>query len=743
MAVGYSTGTVSLFAAKYPTNSQLRSGHSSPITHLKFIPGHAALASLDEQGTLRIFDLDTLGFCFEYKVPIAPTCMGIFAGTSWLLVGTEGGRVYFVDAVNGRKSDFSIGCLTKPVSPVVAVESHPIEAEKILIAYSEGTCVVCDIGKASVSEKAMVLSKHRFEHPEALRQPVQGSDSAHVAELADPWLLCAGWSPTGDRFAATYSNGVVAVFGPDAGPAPVVARTIQCPDIQQSENAIAAAAAMDRKLRSLKHVRWCTYVEQNQSFLVVTSGSTPGFQSHIHILGTKTRESNIKSSRDITTADSYETVSPLVAFGTIPSQSPWRNGNDRLCGLVVLSGRQTYAQVLQIQPDLRILRLDGLPGELDWCIAPAISQFCAEGELSTAMGNALRQLLQCNIPPAANSTSVDISEAAKHPTNISQLYCCVDDSNILSLWCTASNRLYRCKGIGLDLVYLLRLVGAEGQITSASLCALNGMLAIGTSTGETFICMLSGDLWAPLAQTYTPFEDLREAALKLYSQQPKELLASITPQPTRPQSAHTDVTLSKQAASVHRIRSASLHEGNIFRRKSKRLSSSFGTLFRRGSSASGHLKSESKQSMGSDDALEASARNLLAAVSSAASIESDLTRPPHIDSGAWGEQLDRFNAEMSPRVHGIRFGPDEQHRLAGSHRLDSKSPEQSEPQSQLYLLPFMLARFACCRVANVVAGQNGMIAVLYNNGAVVVIDAIGQCVVLVDNINLAPASGST
>ncbi|KAJ1855138.1 Syntaxin-binding protein 5 [Coemansia sp. RSA 638] len=740
LAIGHSTGTISLFAAKYPTNSHLPTTNS-PITHLWFVPGHAALAALDKHGMLRIFDLDTLRECFSYAVPLAPTCMRGFAGTTWLLVGTENGRVYFVDAVNGRKSDFSLGCLTKPTAPVVAVESHPVEVEKILVAYANGVCVVCDMGKAEVSEREMVVSKHWFEHPEALRPVAQESEPGNFT-ASGPWLQSAGWSPTGDRFVATFSNGVIAIFNPSAGPAPVVARTIQCADIQQPEQA-KAAAQMDRSLLSLGHVRWCTHADHDQSFLVVSSGSSLGHQSKIHILGTQSRESNVKHSRDISVGDSFDTESPLVAISTVPSASPWRNGNDGVGGLVVLIGRKTHVRMLQIRSDLRLEWHDGLPGELKWCMSPAVQQVCADGELSTALCKALEQ--QCNMLQSLPSSS---SACAEVSARISQLYFCISNSDMMSLWCTAGERLYCYDETGLDLAYLSRLVGAEGQVTSASLCGLNGLLALGTDTGETIICVLTSDPWASLAQTHTQFDQLRTTGLEYYAQRANK---DHVPEPPNVRALNSHEHMQeKRVPSVPRIRSVSLHEGGFIRRKSKRLSSSFGTLFRRGSSASGHLKAALKD----PDEVEAGAQNIRAAVSG--DVEAGMARSAQIDSRVWSEQLDRVCAEMSPMVHGLRFDVDEQGRLKGRH---APEPAQSLPESaqsltesaeaktdqmpRLCVQPFMLARFACTSVASVVAGQSGLVAILYHNGAIAVVDVTGQSVVLADNINLTPDANVT
>ncbi|KAJ2522655.1 Lethal(2) giant larvae sro7 [Coemansia sp. RSA 1939] len=163
-AIGYVSGKIRLFSEKLSTHVELGIERSSEIRHLVVLSSQPVVAAIDGLGTLWVFDTDIQRLCFSYNVPLAPTCVGLIADTSWLLIGTEAGRVYFVDVLEGKKSDFSIGCQIRPPSPVVSVAPHPLETEKLLIAYSEGTCVVCDLGKASGSEKAMVLTRHKYEH---------------------------------------------------------------------------------------------------------------------------------------------------------------------------------------------------------------------------------------------------------------------------------------------------------------------------------------------------------------------------------------------------------------------------------------------------------------------------------------------------------------------------------------------------------------------------------------------------
>ncbi|KAJ2455190.1 Lethal(2) giant larvae sro7 [Coemansia sp. RSA 2336] len=706
LAVGYSNGSIRLFT-QHATSTRLHTNSTSAITHIKFITGHAALACIDHAGLLRVFDLETLEFCFDYQVPIAPTCISSFAGTSWVLVGTEGGRVYFVDCVNGCKSDYSIGCLAKPVAPVAAVETHPLETEKILIAYANGTAVVCDLGKASESERAMTVGKYSYELP------------SELATSKDVWILDAGWSPAGDKIAVSYSNGVIAIFASNGGSKhPMIARTIQCPDIQTPESTQQAATTMASKLSCLGSIRWCTHGETDRSFLIVTSGSTIKLQSYIHILSTNAKNADVKCSQDIVLESSFELPASLLSISTVTSSSPWRNGNDGVVELVALVGQRTFVQRLRILPDLHVTS-SSLPGELEWYIVPVAQQFAVEGALSTVLSKALL----CSA--TADTAVPDSSNKA-----VSQLYCCVDDTNTLSFWCTVGQRLCHCAGVSLNTDFLFRMVGAEGQIASIHFCALSGLLAMGTDSGETFLCLLTTDSRESLAQQYTPTNQLRKLALQYYNMRPQQPQRPPTTQSSRPHSTQVD-SPDQQHLGLQRHRSASLHDGGFIKRKSKRLSSSFGMLFRRGSSASGHIRESSKRE---DDASKAA-----------------LPRDTDIDTMAWKQQLDKLTLEMTSMVYGLQFDPQQQQQLLSGHTqsTDASSSHSSMDMSkqkdgslQLFILPFMLARFVCCSVVKVVAGEHGLVAIAYSNGALVVVDAINQKAVLADNINLSPKADS-
>ncbi|KAJ2805963.1 Lethal(2) giant larvae sro7 [Coemansia guatemalensis] len=761
IAVGRATGVIDMFSARHTTSSRMHSGQDSAIEHLIFVAGEAALAAINSQGQLLVFDLDTLAFCFAYSVPIAPTCVALFPGTSWLLVGTEAGRVYFVDAVAGRKANFSVDCLVKPVSSVAAVEPHPIESERFLIAYADGNCVVCDLGKASVSSRAMVLSRHKFDHPTTLKQrlsPGPGSDIP--AETIEPWLLSAGWSPTGERLVASYSNGVLCIFGANSGTAPLVARTIQCSDILSANSeTIAAATGMDRKMRNLQHVRWCTHEKLDQSFLIVTSGSTSSFQSYIHVFGTKTSDANVKSSRDVTALECYGLRAPLTGLCTIPSVSPWRSGRDGVRSLAILSGRPTQVSLLEITASMRLRQSEKLLGELEWCSGPAELICRAEGRLNTALGKLLAGTLSYCISEGTDSAYAGSPDIDTLSQTIKQLFCCANSSGMISLWCIADQRLQCCKSVELDLQYLSRLLGIEGRILFMSLCSLSGLLAIGMDSGEVIICMLTEDKQAPLAQSYTPLEKLREQASTYYNTGPPAVEAHSTredesqpsgaPSPcsgARPHSTQVYSTKDeKQTSGVQRERSVSIADGNLVRRGSKRLSSTFGTLFRRGSVArensSRSKKADAKSGAALNGIYEASIENIKAASDKYSS--TSLGNLSQVDMGAWKEQTHRLNIEMSQMLYGLQLDPTEHQGIYHEKQLNDSNASASAdatPIPRPYVVPYLLARFYKCAISGITSSLDGLVAITYEGGALVVIDAVNQRTLLADNINRVPGT---
>ncbi|KAJ1734624.1 Syntaxin-binding protein 5 [Coemansia biformis] len=773
IAVGYATGAVRLFFAGHPLSTEVRLGGSSPIRHLAFVPGDPALAAIDSQGVLRVLDTDTLEVCFAFDIPLPPTCIGLIPGTSWLLVGTNAGRVYFVDAVEGRKSDFSIGCLATPTSPVAAVEAHPVEAEKILVAYASGECVVCDLGRASDSEKAMVLSRHRFEHPPALTQQ-HPQDAGTDAGPAAPRLSGAGWSPTGERFAAAYSSGVVCVFNAAAGAAPVAARVVQCPDLRTLEGGDGAAVGdADRGMRALRGIRWCTHAQLDRSFLVVDSEATTGTQAQIHILEAKCRDTNVKSSRDIASGGSYALPSPLLAVTSVPGMSPWRNGNDGVRYLAVIAGRRPRVQLLDILPSMHLRPSKELPDELEWCLAAPRSLHRAAGELNSALGRFLAGTFRRGQPVPAEGIATDPRAPSAAPQKIARLYCCIDGSDKLSFWCAADGRLQRCHGLDLDLRRLARLVGVDGEATSVSLCAQIGLLAVGMASGEVLLAMLTSDPWASHAQRYTPLAELQGQAAVYYRQQsstgpraPKHSREARGGQPpglrldTGLQSLQAAPTLGSEPANPAAPRTTSLHEAGLLRRGSKRISASFGTLFRRASLTSEFTDKRQRDRRATAVADHGSRLRGFAAhqrkAAASADVGADLARPAQINAGDWSEQLGRMNGDMSQMLFGLRFDIDEQQRIFGAGQPTEAPAEGTgtpmpgagasprvESTPRPYAMPFMLARFVNRRVSCVATARDGLAAVAYECGAIVVIDGFRQRTLLADNINMVPAATSS
>ncbi|KAJ2710479.1 Lethal(2) giant larvae sro7 [Coemansia spiralis] len=733
VAVGYATGAVRLFVAGDPASIEIRAGGASPVQHLVFVPGEPALAAIDDQGVLRVLDTDTLQMCFEFTIPVRPTCTGLIPGTSWLLVGTDVGRVYFVDVVEGRKADFSIGCLTSPASPVAAVEAHPVEAEKIMVAYASGECVVSDLGRASGSEKSMVLNRHRLE-----QSPGIG--------LVVSQLIAACWSPAGDRLAAVYSNGTLCVFGTAAGAAPIATATVSSPSV----------SASDGGPRTIRNLRWCTHAEHDCSFLVVTSQTMGGAGPQLHMYGTRGRDAGVKSSRDISHGESRALDSPLLAICAVPRTSPWRGGNDEVRFLAALTGQPGRVQLLDILPNMSLRPSSELPDELEWCrVAPRIVHR-ASSELNTALSRFLAGTFRRGQPvPAAGAGAAAESQA------ITQLYCCVDDADVLSVWCVASGRLQRCHGLGLDLRRLARLAGIEGEVSSVSLCAQIGLLAVGMAGGEVLLALLTGDPWSALAQRYTPLNELRMQAATYYSSDAtggQAARRAPAPGPRRnvgsqsAQDAPADAAVA-DGANARAVRPTSLHEAGIFRRSSRRISASFGTMFGRGSTASDPSAQRLPQRRDTAAAVHGSRPRprRKALVSSGAEIGAGLARPAEVVASDWSAQLGPLCAELSRMLFGMRFNMDEQQRIFGSvqpedrrtPKPDAGAAHRIESSPRPFVLPFMLARFVSRPLTSLVTSRDGLVAIAHAYGALVVIDGIHQCAVLADNINMAPAASSS
>ncbi|KAJ2801433.1 Syntaxin-binding protein 5, partial [Coemansia helicoidea] len=740
MAVGYTTGAVRLFVAGRPAGTGVSTGGACPVQHLAFVPGEPALAAIDKRGVLRVLDTDTLNVCFEYTVPVPPTCAGLIPGTSWLMVGTESGRVYFVDVVAGRKADFSVGCLSKPLSAVVAVEAHPVEAEKFLVAYASGECVVGDLGRAAGSEKAMVLSRHRLENP-----PDAG--------MAVVQLRAACWSPTGDRIAAAYSNGVVCVFGTGAGAGPVAAWAIPCPDARAANEAQLVPTGL----------RWCTHAQLDCSFLVAISQTAAGTESYVHTFGTKDRDAGVKSNRDVTDGGTATLDSSLLAIYAIPRASPWRGGNDGVRCLAALVGRPARVQLLEVLPTMGLRPSNELPDELEWCrVAPRIVHRAA-GELNPGLGRFLAGTLRRGQLMAAGSPDVASQEAAAEPQAIARLYCCVDDSDVLSFWCAASRRLQRCHGLGLNLRQLARLAGVEGSVSSVSLCAKSGLLAVGMPGGEVLLALLTSDPWASLAQRYTPLDELREQAAAYYStaaatgsRAPADDRAAHPAPPQDPQTIPDAVAEATEPTDMRASNPTTPHEARLLRRSSKRISASVGMLLRRasliGDSDKGSRERRRTVAAGNDSRRHRMSLPVHRTRASAgADLGADLARPAVVASGDWSEQLGRLSAELSQMLCGMHFNRDEQQRIFGNVQADEASRPKPgagaapriESTPRPYALPFMLARFVGRPITSLAASGDGLVAIAYACGALVVIDSGHQRVLLADNINMAPAADSS
>ncbi|KAJ2747061.1 Lethal(2) giant larvae sro7 [Coemansia sp. BCRC 34301] len=759
LAVGYDSGCIDLYSPRHPTCARLRIGLPGAVAHVKFVPGQPSLAAIDGHGVLRVFDTDTLQLCFSYNVPSLPTCLSLLPGTRWLMVGTEAGRVYFVNSGEGLKSDFSIGSRVQPPSRVVTVESHPIKTEKVLIAYAEGTCVVCDLGKGSLSEREMVLSKHRYEHPEALMQsrrvdPIDDSQlgTTHYAGLLGPQLTGAGWSPSGDQLASTYTNGVFCIFGTGSGPGPIVARTIGFGDALS-----VRAADLERNMQCLKSVRWCTLAGSDQSFLIVTSGAAASYQQIIHVFGT---DSQVKSGSDIVPCEHYSLDTPISCLTTIPSLSPWRNECEGVSGLAFLAGKPAVVKMLELGPRLHLISAtERLPGDLTWSAVPATLIRVAHGDLAPA----LRTLLAPAPMPDRSATD--------HGPNDLQLFSNIDRKGTLSLWYIAKGRLVPCTSVELDARYTSWILGIEGTVVTMDVCARSGLMVLGMDSGEALVCILhNGAHPLPLAPRSMSSGDIRDQAAKYYfvddqatneASGPKACPVSsgVGPESSVAQGELPPSAVPNDLVALQRNRAASVSGSGFIRRSSKRLSTSIGTLLRRGararSTGGSYATSSSGHTGGYEDSLEAGMASLRMSATNC-SPGSELTRPMPIDLEAWKTQQTVVNEELSGMLYGLRLDAAEQTRAGGlgphpkpvsRPRVDSGAPifaDSGHAQPlQPGILPLMLARFFRRKVTSATSSQDGIIALVYEGGVLVVIDSLRQRVLLVDNINQAPSAAHT
>ncbi|KAJ1954902.1 Lethal(2) giant larvae sro7 [Linderina pennispora] len=838
LAVGYSNGSIKLFSPKYPSASRLQTKRTDGIQFLCFVPNTPALAAIDTQGVLWAFDTDTLSVCYAYKLPSLPTAMSVLQGTGWLMVGSENGRVYFVDLVNGKKSDYSIACYAlSPNVPVASVESHPLDSDRILVAYADGGCIVWELRGFEASEKESIKEGFVFDHPSSLKRSVRvpsgvmepglsAMPRVGSVQLVEPRLTGASWAPSGSQFAAVYDNGVVCVFTIGDGPQPAVARTIEHTDVlagQISNRDISAP------LRCLGNVRWCTHANLDQSFLVVCSGSSVTFKQLVHILATGDQAGHVKSGRDVRPLERYELDSSMMALAPLPLRSPWRSGNDGVHGLAITIGRPSAVRVLTVDSALRVARSTRLPGELSWCSTPATVARSAKGTLNLSLFDALPNTIGDGLFGPDGGASERGLSPGDMTNGLSQLLCCADTSGHVSLWCSYSHDLERCVGVCMNYKYVARLLGIEGEITSMDLYASSGMLAVGTGSGETLLCVITEDPRIVLSKKQTPLEELRELSLVYYldaqvmidqamkasiQEEDEEELQLATDETVSPSetvskpsdasegsvkekdgvckeqdealdeqdkaqepdggtqelidiplspasSKHSSTTSSRRSSrrssllnsatglgsrmTLHvRQRSGSLHEGRLTRRLSK--------FVGRHTSLPGELPEEDKLAgivaagLGAVDESQELGSGLAAAMGMP-------SRPMVIDSAVWAARRTRINTEMSEMVHGLRFSAIERE-MVSDIGLPNKPTRANMPNSPVgpddspmspgleqqtpVILPFMLARFHKQRIIDVIAGYDGVVAVIYEGGIVVVVDCVNQAVLLADNLNLEP-----
>ncbi|KAJ2857528.1 Lethal(2) giant larvae sro7 [Coemansia erecta] len=766
LAVGFATGQICLYT--YNRTSAKYSISTTSINFLQFIPAKAVLAVIDDQGMLRVFDTHKMKYCFSYAVPSPPTCVSFIPGTSWLLIGTHSGRVYFVDLLEGRKSDFSIGCRVKPIGPAVTVEPHPMETEKILIGYASGTCVVCDIGKASVSEKDMVLSSYVFDsHPEEFGRCFR--------------LACAGWSPAGDMIVSSFENGVFCIFNTGSGAeiAPVVARTIYhdsvLPD-NKPYNQISAED-LDNSTACLGQVRWCTSTQSNRTFLVLTSGPSIVEQKMIHIFRThgdvSVGSTKLKGSSDIYALEHLELKSPIIALCTMPAESPWKGGNDDVQVLLALIGCPATVQALELSEELRLaVTQRRLPGDMQWCQKPMAFTICqARGKIDKRicrlLDRSLVPLPSLLLKPhgyhrIANSCpeQLGLQQQQQQSSKISQVVCAADIGGIISLWCARDGAFSRCIGLGADLDRLSQLLGIRGKACAIDWYASNGLIVVSMDSGESLFFVVSQDSAVPLAKNKAFCKEISRLSAEYYKNPPpapcdtsiNNVYAGgpdhLAQRGSRVQSTQIGCAPSKRLSMNMRDRAASLNEGNFIRRSSKRLSASIGSVFRRGQT---HDRAH-----GSDIRMASSHKH-----------QSRFSRQMPVDADIWKRRLLATNKELSEKIYGLDLDANERQQVIfnikqhgdkipvpqctrvdsgalacvedGSSRISLDQQLPHDKEQLCVVAPFMMARFFYREIIDTVFGHDGIVAIIYKGGVVVVVDCVKQEVVLADNINQTPS----
>ncbi|KAJ1949256.1 hypothetical protein FBU59_001223, partial [Linderina macrospora] len=555
----------------------------------------------------------------------------------------------------------------------------------------------------------------------------------------------------------------------------------------------------------------------------------------VHILATGDIGSNVKNGRELRPVERYELDTSMMMLTPLPLRSPWRNGNDGVHGLAITAGRPSAVRVLAIDSAMRIGRSTKLPGELSWCSTPASVARSAKGTLNLSLFDALPNTIGDSLFGPDGATSERGLSPGDMTNGLSQLLCCADTSGCVSLWCSYSHDLERCIGVCMNYKHVARLLGIEGEITSMDLYASSGMLAVGTASGETLLCVITEDPRIVLSSKQTPLEELRELSLVYYldaqvmvdqamrasiqeedeeeegvqttdetvtpsetvskpsdtsdgsvkdkdmslkeqdqslkeqdaeTQEPDESTQQMHEIPLSPASSKHSSTSSSRRSSRRssllgsatglgsrmsmsvRQRSGSLHDGRLTRRLSK--------FVARHTSLSGELAE--------DDNLASVVAAGLGSVDESQELNSGLaaamgvpSRPMVLDRDVWAARRAKVNKEMSQMVHGLRFSTTERemisdvglpNKLGRPNMPNSPLGSDGTPMSPLLplspglehttpvILPFMLARFHKRRIVDTVAGYDGVVAVIYEDGIVVVVDCVNQAVLLADNLNL-------
>ncbi|KAJ2557841.1 hypothetical protein EV175_001105 [Coemansia sp. RSA 1933] len=119
----------------------------------------------------------------------------------------------------------------------------------------------------------------------------------------------------------------------------------------------------------------------------------------------------------------------------------------------------------------------------------------------------------------------------------------------------------------------------------------------------------------------------------------------------------------------------------------------------------------------------------------------NLPRPVEIDGGVWKSMQAKVNDDLSQNLYGLSFSMDDICRIGKSNHnglLETTAGTAKTTGSQQdcdgtghtplkpLILPFMLGRFFSKKVIDVVSGPNGIVAIAFEDGAIVVIDCVKQ-----------------